>query len=560
MTAIRMSALSWPALDLGGHELPAQLLVEQGVWGKEHGSPADFHWLAMTSGLAAPANHIERELLLGLEDAAEPRATLWRSVGDVSYAVSYYPSLSIDAAGRRGFIEKQLLEWKRPPEVPAAIGTLLLLSAVAQLDSSTWWDRRPEVRWSEEDDHEIALPVAAPVAVSLPAIEEAIANGLSALRAAITEDALAEFYAALLAGGRAVSLKGLDSPLPPAAVAALLLPLPRRVADHLSIAGWLPSSRSTDAAELQRCWNAILGGATTVPSSEVSTAELLEQARTMANAMFAADALPELRSAAHGSPDPSRKIDLTLWGPSAAGKTVLLAKLYIDQPHDDSAWGVFPTNKAIDFFNAMRDRIHDNNRFPQATAAGHIEQIEYDLKHASGAKFSLHMEDRPGRESEQLPDQESGEPSLKNRLGTADGLVLLFDTIADESSLNSRVWNTLDRLYLASGRVAEKDERPIAVCVSKADLFVRKADDFRRALDTPHEFVKEWIPQSVLKALDARCANYRLFPVSAAGVRVRHGVVEPVVFFDEALEPRLCPDGRTFNLMAPFSWLLQELA
>jgi hypothetical protein len=112
---------------------------------------------------------------------------------------------------------------------------------------------------------------------------------------------------------------------------------------------------------------------------------------------------------------------------------------------------------------------------------------------------------------------------------------------------------------VASGRIGRKDERPIAVCLSKADTLIRTPADFRRAIEWPDDFVREHLDPGLVRPLERLCANYRLFPISAAGVRLRYGAIEPVVFLDENLEPRICPGGRPFNLMAPFTWLLQQL-
>jgi GTPase SAR1 family protein len=565
--------LSWPALDAGqgaGQPLPGALTYERGIWGKVHGAPSDFRWIATTPGFAAAHSGLERELPLGGEDAPAS-GMLWRTIGDTCYAAAFYPSPAQDAAGRSGFLEKQVLEWKRPPEVPAALGALLLLDTVARLGPDIYWNRRSDIRWSE-DDYTLDLGADAHplLPVSAAALEDAIARGIEILRAAVSEEGVAELYAALLAGGRSVPLRGLAAPLPPAALAALLLPLPRTLADQLSVAGWLPSSRlsDTDLQEVRRCWDLVLGGATTLPpTGPVPTPDQLREARSMARELFGrTPARPSTGTAASAAdPNPAagrRPVQLTLWGPSSAGKTVLLAKLYLETENRED-WDIFPTQKSVDFIQTMRERMRTSNLFPPATTVGHVEGIEYLFRHRqTGLEASLQLEDRAGRESEDLQDESDtagGKVSLKQRLGSAQGLVLLFDPISDETLLESRVWRTLELLHVASGRGVQKDERPIAVCLSKADVLIETAADFRRALETPDEFVRERVPAVLLHALDRFCTHYRLFPVSAAGVRLRHGVVEPVVFLDEDLKPRVCPGGQAFNLMAPFAWLLQEL-
>lgn len=550
MTA-NSNVLQWPALDADPRELPAAITCERGVWGKVHASPSDFHWIASTPGLTAPARHLEHELPLGAEDAPI-RATLWRVIGDVCYAIAIYPSNAYDAAGRTGFVEKQILEWRRPAGVPAAAGALLMLSAAAQFDAIDWSQPRAEVRWSDDDIDD--LDAMAPIPLSL---ESAIAEGLRALAQSATEEALAQFYASVLAGNRAVSLDGVDEPLSPQAMAALLLPLPRAVADELSIAGWLPSTRIADEEKIRACWNVVIGGTASVPAAQLApspdqTAEGAAMARSIVSSRPIVPANTPPKNA-------SRPVQLALWGPSAAGKTALLAKLFLDG--NDEQWDVFPTEQSLKFIKSMRGRMKTTNQFPTATRAGQPESIEYLFKHrGNGVEASLQLEDRAGLESENLEDEtRGGAVSLRRRIGSADGLVVLFDPTSDQSFLESLVEETFDLLHVAGGRGAEKDPRPIAVCVSKADLLMEKPEDLRQALESPDTFVRERISSVLVKAIDRRCNNYRLFPISAAGVRLRLGIIEPVVFMDEMLEPRICPGGIPFNLMAPFTWLLNQL-
>ncbi|HEX9984999.1 MAG TPA: hypothetical protein VGF69_17185 [Thermoanaerobaculia bacterium] len=558
---IEQHALSWPALDLTANDLPSTISCERGIWGKVDGAPSDFRWIATTPGLAAPHRKLERELALGLEDAPE-HATLWLTTGDTSYAIALYRSLAHDAAGRSGFLEKQLLEWKRPAGVPAALGALLLLPAVAALDTRDVFDQHATTRWSDDDPMDVA-PVA-PLPVSLAVLEEAIAEGIRALAVATTEDALTSIYADLLAGSRGVTLQGITTPLPPAAVAALLLPLPREVAERLSLAGWLPSTRLAGSAleEVRRTWDVILGSATTIAPGDapLPTDEQLREARAMARSLLAAHRPTRAVPAREATAGPVTKpVQLALWGPSAAGKTALLAKLFLDA--NDEHWEVYPTQRSLEFIHGMRTRMKNENQFPAATAFAVLEAIEYRFRHRTrGFLASLQLEDRAGAHSEKLADEPdtSLQIDFKARLGTADGIVLLFDPWSDQALLESRVTRTLELLYVASER-AGKDTRPIAVCVSKADILIETAADFRQALDSPDAFVRQRVAPVLVRALDRYCANYRLFPISAAGIRLRHGIVEPAVFIDEALEPRICPGGTAFNLMAPFSWLLDEL-
>ncbi|HEX6161178.1 MAG TPA: hypothetical protein VF111_13480, partial [Thermoanaerobaculia bacterium] len=329
------------------------------------------------------------------------------------------------------------------------------------------------------------------------------------------------------------------------------------MADGISIAGWLPSTRLPENAieDVRRSWQIVAGGTATVPrESARPSAEQQREAAAMAKNIFAERAAPKRSNGG------IRPVQLALWGPTAAGKTALLAKLFLDAAGDEE-WEVFPTQQSLQFIDIMRKRMRRDNLFPDATTAGgYVEGIEYLFRHRhSGVTSSLQLEDRAGKDSEQLPDAAADKISLKQRLGTADGVVLLFDPVADEATLEGWVSYTLELLNVARGERAEKDPRPIAVCVSKADMLIESPSDFRRAVDDADAFVRDRVSPALIQPLDRYCANYRLFPVSAAGVRLRHGVVEPAVFIDDSFEPRICPGGMTFNVMAPFSWLLDQL-
>jgi hypothetical protein len=563
------SATYWPALDLDGRELPQQLNCERGVWGKVHGAPTDFRWIAETPALVAPQKHIvEQELTLGRE-AAPISTTLWRVVEDTCYAVRVYPSTASDAAGGFGFLEIQLLEWKRPAHIPAALGALLLLRAVEALEPTDWSHQPEDIRWSEED-YVTPLPAEEARPTSMAAIETAIEEGLCGLAESISVETLADVYASLLAGNRAVALEGLSTPLPPASLAALLLPLPRSVADRISIAGWLPTAQLSDfdLEQIRRCWDVVGGNvAGSLSDRATPTGEQVRQGRAMARSIFAdrATARPQVSGTARPkTTDPAIKpIEIALWGPTAAGKTAFVAKLYLDS--QDDQWEVFSTGKSLTFVQDMRERIRKDNLFPKATAVGHMWDIEYIFTHRkTRVRWSMQLEDRAGYHSQELEeaareDEKAGVVSLKRRLQSADGLVLVFDPLANEVALENSVANTLELLNVASGRVGLKEERPIAVCFSKADVLIRTPQDLRRAVDQPDEFVRERMPAALVRPLDRLCSNYRLFPVSAAGVRTRYGIIEPAVFVDEACEPRISPGGAAFNLMAPFTWILGEL-
>ena len=174
----------------------------------------------------------------------------------------------------------------------------------------------------------------------------------------------------------------------------------------------------------------------------------------------------------------------------------------------------------------------------------------------TGERVTLALEDRAGADFESLhPEVEAG-------LLAADGIVLLLDPRRADDRVFYEVSHTCERILLAAGaaagRAAACDPRPVAVCLTKADELLETADDYAAALADPGGFAAAHIGPRLCDYLETRFARLALFPVSAAGVRMRFGALEPVVFFDECLRPRVdC--GEPFNLLAPIDWLIRQV-
>jgi hypothetical protein len=548
VTSLSRALAAWPALE--GGSLPPRISYERGVWGKLPGSSSDYKWIATSSSFPRGDLHLEKQLVLGSEDTPR-KATHWRSLGDLCLAMATYPSRSTDAAGRSGFLEKQVFAWRRA-EAPAALGALVLLPKIAQADAGIWWYRNAQ-SWMSADDTLVLLPQDhGPFDVAMEELEEAAETGLAELGGAVSEEALAELYAHLLAEHRAVPLTGLDAPLGPEALAALLLPLPRKIADGLSLAGWLPSQRISNPSELQSCWNAALGGDSSLAPAAAPAPEHRERGRKLARAVFSRKTAAKSGRPLRLVPAPDRRpIQLALWGASAAGKTALLAQLYLGNLGlKEGEWNAYPAPGSGKFFKHMRSLIRTGRTFPPASPLT-PEPVEYRFLHRqTGVEVPLRLEDRAGSASSELTED------MRQHLNAANGLVLLFDPNAQGDTLHGQVLSTLEYL---KGERAGKDSRPIAVCLSKADLLIETVDDLRHASEDPDSFVRRYVRMDLAPILDYYCTTYRFFPVSAAGVRVRYGVVESVVFYDNDLRPRIGPGGSPINVMAPFAWLLREV-
>lgn len=552
--------LSWPALECP-EPLPQQLKFELGVWGKVHGVRSDFRWIAVSPSFTGKENALERKLFLG-DESAPATFSMWRTLGNTHYAVTCYPSRAIDADGRDGFLEKQILEWQRPSNLPALLGSLLLLSQPAT-DEKIWWEKAKEINNWLESDAFVTLKEAN-IQISWQQIEQSIKQGCQNLHENLSEKILSDFYAQLLADQQP-SLS-VEHPLKAEALAALLLPLPRSMADKLSLTGWLPSKR-TDSDKLRAHWDIICTNTVlntgNVPSPS-PTPEHQHQAKQMSQAVLANEPrllnqIPNVNSGTGGNS--SSEVQLTLWGPQSAGKTVFLAQLYVEATiFNKENWSVSLKNQeSLDFTKDMRSKMRRYNTFPKATAVGDLNNVVYHFQNnQTYDKFSLQIEDRAGA------DYERFEESAQERLRSADGLILLFDHLRGTHALEQEIWDTLGKLEVARDQKAEtkdkdKDTRPIAVCLSKADILIKSIADYRAAKSHPDKFVRSHLQPEVVKILENFCTNYRFFPVSSAGFHILHGSIEPTVFYDENLTPRICPVGQPFNMLAPVAWLNEQL-
>jgi len=237
-----MTRSDWPAL--AGFQKPPEgvLYAEHAVWGKVHGQASGYRWIAKSPKFEGALDSVESQLCVGLENRPTEMPS-WRFVRGKYYAVWSYPSRAEDAGTRKKFLEKQVLEWKPAPNVPATAAALILLSRPARVSDNVWFDHSANAAWSDRD-YSLELP---PVVEQISAERLEVAIGLG-LRNWLNRcpDSLAAFYALLRTSHKPAVLGGMDRPLSPTGLAALLLPLPTKVSEGLSLAGWTPSDAPDD--------------------------------------------------------------------------------------------------------------------------------------------------------------------------------------------------------------------------------------------------------------------------------------------------------------------------
>lgn len=281
-----MTLPAWPALQ-GAAPPPWNLTCERAIWGKVHIGPPEFRWLARSPGFAAAAAwDPARALRLGAEDRPA-RTPGWRALGPGYLAAAYYPSRAQDAAGRGGFLERQVLAWRACPGVPPPLAALALLPAATALDDRVWWDSQHLGRW---DDPGYALPLEQLELGELGPVwlASAIDEGVEELSRRVTHEWLRDLYAQILSGVRPARLALPDGPLGPTALAALLLPLPPRAASALSLAGWVPAE-GLDPRDLADNWDCVVIAPGHGRPTVVVDPAHVERAERLAAALLAQD-------------------------------------------------------------------------------------------------------------------------------------------------------------------------------------------------------------------------------------------------------------------------------
>jgi hypothetical protein len=251
-------------------------------------------------------------------------------------------------------------------------------------------------------------------------------------------------------------------------------------------------------------------------------------------------------------------LHFVMWGPSAAGKTMFLVQLFL-QSKGKSEWMVRPTSEAVTAeVERHARRMRDYSMFPAPTALGAGADLSFSMiNERTGARAEISIKDRAGEYSER-PDRDN-----LDLYRTADAALLMFDHTRETSRLLTETQLTLMKLYTDRQSQPElahlaKDPRPVAVCLTKTDLLVRTPGDAHRARETPDDFVRSQLDRRVVDCVEEHCQNARFFPVSSVGLRVRHGGVEPVLFLDEDLGPRIGHFEEPINLIQPFAWLFEQ--
>jgi len=542
--------INWPTFN--NQTFPCKFHYERAVWGKVHNTSSDFRWIAASPHFISNNRSIERQF--GAED--NPCSFfVWKKQADFQYAVSIYPSQSIDSAGRTGFLEKQFIQWRINSEISDLIAMLVLSHQVSQYNNDIWLDKVEPNLWNNE---QFCLPLSVdeiPVlTITEDIIETLIQEGIRELNKHLDQEILGQFYACLLTEQFPAVLK-LNKPLPANAFACLFLSLPPQIFSKLSIIGWLPTERFS-TKKLKKTWDVIITDQNLdynpiLSAEDIALGESLAQA-LLDNTPLEIQSNQSLREVVSQTEDPS----ITLWGPSSSGKTFLLAQLYLQAKSNHSHWEVHPTQNTIDYIDPFRKDILVDNVFPTGTAVGDNNELTFRfLNPENNQQINLNIEDRAGT------DYSEHHEEVIQRLMATQGLVILVNPFDKREHQINEVLKMLDDMKVKRGEDI-KDARPIAICYTQVDEhWIDTVEALQAAIKEPHQFIKNKLDKKdkILERINLHFTNYKLFPVSAAGLKIQYGTVLHTAFFNEEFTACICPQGDSINLLEPFIWIIEQL-
>lgn len=548
------------------------LEYELGIWGKFQGTTKDYNFIANTNNFHMFASDYQERYYLGNLDQIDKSSTfMWKLRGKAVSAASISLTQRKDDKNRRSTQTIVIQSSTGVDKIPAAIQALYLLPIVEEMQSDEHIlnelvgiknlerEKVTDTVLSIDPDYCKAIHLSKEKIIS------AFQKGLEYVQRHYTETTLIDYYACLLEGGSSATLSQ-NKHFPPNIVAVLLSFLPVNMANSFSIAERLPSSRYNNEKIINN-WASILSDHNWPHKLEELSPNVIEEARNIAaklkNFSFITEqAINTLTSSAKNDDiktvdENDKTTNITVWGPTASGKTVFLAQLFLEGARFESDWHVRPmTESAKAFMDGMRKKMRGQNLFPDGTTFEHTDDIELALiNEKEGVSARLFMQDRAGGIYSAIGTE------IVDILSSSVGLLLLFDPTRDEAVLEDEVWDTLSALQMKLSSDQNRIIQPVAVCLSKADDYIKTLADYRYAIEDPDSFVRSYAKPKLIELLDKYCENYILFPISSVGMKIHSSYVEPVVFYDDKLDSRIIPDDavRSINLLEPFIWLIKNI-
>lgn len=558
--------LTLPAIKEWDTETIPLMSYEIALWGKNQDSSSDYKIIAASDAFNLKKADIFKMFYVGDADLSEGSSIfMWKPRSNRVHLASLSMSQRRDNDNRPTLQMVILTSNISTEEIPAPIQALMLLPLLKDKQKRFNNDKSLAENTISPSNHQ-------DIQIKPESLLTAFQKGLECLHNNYNKHQITNFYGALLEGIPAyLSTK---QKISEESVGVLLLFLDPIMANSFSIVEELPGS-NFEKEKIKKNWAAILRKTTWQEENPKISGNIKHDVESLSSKLMSFKFSDSIKNKQEKSNSPKEALDisskddnstikLSLWGPPSAGKTVFVSQLYWQGTDSSSDWDIrLLSEDSKQYMSQMYDTIQNKNKFPLGTNLGHDNKIEFlIINEKENIQANLFIEDRAGAHYSGEAEASDGnlklEESIVEILKQSDGLIFLFDPSREKSILFSEVWNTMQTLQLELSGGRKKIQIPVAVCLTKADNEIDSLEKFNFALKDPDTFVREYAEISLIELLDKYCENYSLFPVSSVGIKVSEYLVEPIVFYDDALESRVVPNDetKTINLLSPFVWLM----
>ncbi|MGL6226286.1 MAG: hypothetical protein ACRC10_06630 [Thermoguttaceae bacterium] len=290
-------------------------------------------------------------------------------------------------------------------------------------------------------------------------------------------------------------------------------------------------------------------------------------------------------------------------GSTSSGKTCMLAELAVNhdssdrfttivkpldfQPLSDDELKTVSTDKMLrlkwnfqtgaERLKAAQEHLSKGQRPEPTTRSDARPMLEFAFGDTEGrGDFGVWTEDYPGEflAVEQFRDPTSDASQLRDRLLQYDGLMIVVDTVANESQI-SEVRQQIENLCQFFASLSEQiksgaallDQIPVAILLSKWDRFSNPIQF--NSIEAERQKLEEYLQKypfykALIKMIHSNAQEQEAEPTGdlLAGLAYGNTAVFPVSAFGRSIQDGLGNEGpdpgslsESFGLVAPFYWL-----
>lgn len=537
---------SWPALgdNIEGHLDGSAINVHYGVWGKAKGAATDYRWLARTAGFDLSEAFIGEWCDFGAyaNDEIVPNVSLVNSFG-VCYLIHTMEGRA-DSSGRAAK-ERVILQVDKGA-LPQVLAALILAHKLDEVKSD--WHSEGAEDFIDNPTYCYPAHELAAFELTPSRVKDLMGTALAALHKAFTNNGnfdkkrLSQAYKGVVSQNLVSA--GPKNYFDALALVAFMLPLPFELAERLV----LQNQRPPEKARMVGFDSALKDGKVSNQSDEF--ASWIEKGGMSSENQAPTSSEPK----SEFMPLTDSDLEVGLWGASGSGKTIFLGRMLgVQDVNCEIHAGA--DNDSQKFASDMDACFHGKAALPDATE-GEGLQVQYDLNY-QGQGAVLRVDDRRGEMYTSMHKK------AVTQLVGSKALIFLVDV--DAATPESRVsfFATLKKIRAElSLSATQRDNRPVAFCLSKVDTHIRDTTLLGMAQHDPDAYVERYCRAAtpLIRELKKYFGNVRMFPVSALGVKSRFGRVSSPVYIDNLGISRVedLDQYEPLNVVEPIKWLLQQ--